>query len=100
LPVTGVKTKVAEAISFGCPIVTTSLGADAADRHQIDQAGYVCDDPEIFAQHVSALLTNDDLWRAKQDGTRAVFDRVYSRRAAYGELAPLLSQAQDGTDHG
>jgi hypothetical protein len=96
----GVKTKVAEAISYGCPIVTTSLGADAADRNQIDLAGYVCDDPAVFAQRVSLLLSNDDEWRAKQSGTRAVFDRVYSRQAAYGELAPLLARARNGADHG
>ena len=87
----GVKTKVVEALSFGCPVVATSLGVDAADHGQMDEAGFITDDPEEFAGHVVELLSDDDIWRAKQAGTAAVFDRLFSEKAAYRQLDELMA---------
>lgn len=87
----GVKTKVAEAISFGCPLVATSLGVDAGDVHQINQAGYISDDPDSFAKNVVALLKDEMLWQEKQAGTAVVFDQLFSRDAAYCELDRLIA---------
>lgn len=90
----GVKTKVAEAISYGCPLVSTSLGVDATDVGQVNRAGYVADDPETFAARVIDLLADDALWREKQAGTRLVFDALFSRAAAYGGLDDVLSRVR------
>jgi glycosyltransferase involved in cell wall biosynthesis len=87
----GVKTKVAEAISYGCPLVATSLGVDGGDASQIDRAGFIADDPERFAAHVVDLLVDEALWQEKRAGTAAVFDRLFSREAAYGELDTLIA---------
>ncbi|MET0251903.1 MAG: glycosyltransferase family 4 protein [Novosphingobium sp.] len=92
----GVKTKVAEAISFGCPIVTTSLGVDAVDLRQIDHAGFVEDRPEDFAGRVIDLLTDDALWREKREGSDRVFDALFSARAAYGELDEIVASLNGG----
>lgn len=86
----GVKTKVAEAISYGCPLVATSLGVDGGDISQIDRAGFIADEPARFAGHVIDLLLDDALWQEKRDGTAIVFDRLFSRQAAYGELDALV----------
>lgn len=86
----GVKTKVAEAISYGCPLVATSLGVDGGDISQIDRAGFIADEPAQFAGHVIDLLLDDGVWQQKRDGTRIVFDRLFSRQAAYGELDTLV----------
>lgn len=87
----GVKTKVAEAISYGCPLVATSLGVDGGDASQIDRAGFIADDPVEFAEHAIDLLVDDAVWQEKRDGTSVVFDQLFSRRAAYGELDTLLA---------
>lgn len=87
----GVKTKVAEAISYGCPLVATSLGVDGGDISQIDRAGFIADEPAQFAGHVIDLLLDNDLWQQKRDGTGIVFDRLFSRQAAYGELDALVA---------
>lgn len=87
----GVKTKVAEAISYGCPLVATSLGVDGGDTSQIDRAGFVADDPEHFANHAVQLLVDDTVWQEKRAGTRIVFDRLFSRAAAYDEIDALIA---------
>lgn len=86
----GVKTKVAEAISYGCPLVATSLGVDGGDISQIDRAGFIADEPAQFAGHVIDLLLDDALWQQKREGTGTVYDRLFSRQAAYGELDALV----------
>lgn len=86
----GVKTKVAEAISYGCPLIATSLGVDGGDTGQIDAAGFVADSAEDFAERTIALLVDDDLWREKQAGTARVFDQLFSREAAYREIDALI----------
>lgn len=57
----GVKGKVIEAMRFGLPIVTTSVGAQglSAAQHAIT----VADDPQAFADAVLDLLRNDERWR-------------------------------------
>lgn len=87
----GVKTKVAEAISYGCPLVATSLGVDGGDTSQIDRAGFIADDPDRFARHAIDLLIDDDVWDEKRRGTADVFERLFSRQAAYGELDTLIA---------
>jgi GT2 family glycosyltransferase/glycosyltransferase involved in cell wall biosynthesis/SAM-dependent methyltransferase len=56
----GVKGKVVEAMRFGLPIVTTSVGVQglAAAQHAIA----VADDPLPFAQAVVELLRDDERW--------------------------------------
>jgi GT2 family glycosyltransferase/SAM-dependent methyltransferase len=57
----GVKGKVVEAMRFGLPLVTTSVGVQglAPARHVVA----VADDPLPFAAAVVALLADDERWR-------------------------------------
>jgi glycosyltransferase involved in cell wall biosynthesis len=87
----GVKTKVAEAISYGCPLVATSLGVDGGSLDQIDAAGFIADDPDQFARHAVDLLLDDQLCADKRQGTESVFELLFSRDAAYGELDQFLA---------
>jgi glycosyltransferase involved in cell wall biosynthesis len=57
---TGLKTKTIEALAFGCPLVTTSCGAEGIE----DAAGsafYLASDPIKFADGVIELLTKPEL---------------------------------------
>jgi glycosyltransferase involved in cell wall biosynthesis len=87
----GVKVKVAEAISHGRPLVTTSVGVDAAAAGQLDDAAFVADGTTEFAQAVVALLTDETLYRAKAAGTRSVFQRCFSYEATYAQFAEWLT---------
>ena len=86
----GVKTKVVEALSYGCPIVATTLGVDAADIGQLNLAGFIENQGPAFAARIVALLTDDMLWQEKHRGTQAVFDALFSPEAAYGEMDAAL----------
>ncbi|MER9071536.1 glycosyltransferase family 4 protein [Mesorhizobium sp. M0904] len=84
----GVKIKVAEAMSYGRPLVTTSIGVDAGDAHQLDEGAIVANGAADFAQAVIALLSNTELRRQKSEGTARVFANLFSYDACYG---PFLS---------
>jgi len=87
----GVKGKVVEAMRFGLPIVTTSVGVQGLDaaRHAVA----VADDPLPFAEAVVSLLRNDQRWlQASADGlafAREHFSvdamrRVFAAHIAFG----------------
>jgi glycosyltransferase involved in cell wall biosynthesis len=57
---TGLKTKTIEALAFGCPLVTTSCGAEGLDD-ATGNAFYLADDPVQFADGVIGLLTEREL---------------------------------------
>ncbi len=82
----GVKIKVAEAMSFGRPLVTTTVGVDPQNRHQLDAGAIVTDDAEGFADAVSELLADEKLRRARARGARDCYEQLFSERASYGEF--------------
>jgi glycosyltransferase involved in cell wall biosynthesis len=57
----GKKGKIGEALSYGLPVVTTSIGAEGFDFEN-EKDAFVSDDPEIFAKYVLDLQSNEDLW--------------------------------------
>jgi glycosyltransferase involved in cell wall biosynthesis len=89
----GVKVKVAEAMSYGRPMVTTSIGVDGGDPRQLDRAAFVADDPGDFARGVIALLTDSNLRREKSAGAKEVFNSCFSYQSSYGELAKWIDQS-------
>lgn len=80
------KSKVVEAITFGCPVVTSSIGVDPAHPRQFDEAGFVADTPDAFAAAVCRLLLDPQERAAKARGARAVHERFFSPAASYGVL--------------
>jgi GT2 family glycosyltransferase len=57
----GVKGKVGETLTWGVPVVTTSIGAEGmALSHR--ETAWIADDPQAFADGISELLDNDGLW--------------------------------------
>lgn len=57
----GVKGKVVEALHYGVPLVTTTVGAEGLDG--LEAAIPVSDDANELARQVARLLTDDDYWR-------------------------------------
>jgi glycosyltransferase involved in cell wall biosynthesis len=85
----GLKIKSVEAMARGLPVVTTPLGAEG-----LDDGALVGEDAETFAAHVSALLSDDELWRRRSERGLAVVDAQFNRRAAQEVLRRLLAAAQ------
>jgi glycosyltransferase involved in cell wall biosynthesis len=65
----GVKIKVLEALTYGVPVVTTSVGAEGMKREL--PALNVADRPEDFAAAVVSLLTDPSEWERQR---RKIFD--------------------------
>lgn len=55
---TGLKIKNIEAISFGIPVVTSSIGAHGLEK-EVGNALLVADTPDLFVDHLEKLLTDD-----------------------------------------
>jgi hypothetical protein len=87
----GVKVKVAEALSYGCPLVTTSIGVDAGDPNQFGEAVVVADEPGDFARAVLDLLNDPRLRRKRQALAAEAFNQNFSFDAAFGELTEYLN---------
>ncbi len=87
---TGVKTKIAEALSYSRPVVTTSIGVDPADPGQFGEAVAVADTAGAFGEAVIALLGNRGLRTAASEAALAQYERHYAPAAAYAPLIRLL----------
>lgn len=62
----GVKLKTIEAMQFGVPIVSTSVGAEGVNS--LGTTGLVVtDDPRSFAEAVASLLTNRSVWERQHN---------------------------------
>lgn len=82
----GMKGKIGEALSWGLPVVTTTVGAEGMDLFNNEHV-MIADDPELFADSVVRLYTDRDLWeRLSQNGKAKVMewspDRVKARLAS------------------
>jgi glycosyltransferase involved in cell wall biosynthesis len=89
---TGLKIKCVEALSAGCPVVTTPSGAEGLD----DGAGWAfltAPDWGTFAAHVVTLL-GDDATRAQLErGARAFAAVAFDPAHAFAELETALREA-------
>lgn len=92
----GVKTKVAEALSFGRPLVTTSLGVEPDDRPLLGDGVSTADDPDDFAACVVRLLTDRALRRRHEKGAVEIFERLFSTQVAHASLSRFVQQTAPG----
>jgi glycosyltransferase involved in cell wall biosynthesis len=86
----GLKTKVVEALSYGRPVVTTSIGVDPSERMQFGEAVDVADTPELFAEAVNRLLAEPGLRLHRASLVTQAFEHDFSDEAAYGSLAKRM----------
>ena len=93
----GVKIKVAEAISYGRPLVATSIGVDGGDPRQLDPAAIVADDPGDFARGIIVLLKDPNLRREKSTGAAKVFQSCFSYDSSYLEITEWIDQVVPAT---
>src|SRR5262249_21014962 len=58
----GLKGKIGEAMSYGLPVITTSIGAEGFGMTS-EVNIMIADEPESFAGSVIALYTHPELWQ-------------------------------------
>jgi O-antigen biosynthesis protein len=70
----GVKNKTVEALQFGVPVVTTTIGAEGIDVPAGIKPMVVTDDPGEFAATLVKLLTDGHEWRARRRDIEALHE--------------------------
>jgi glycosyltransferase involved in cell wall biosynthesis len=89
----GMKGKIGQALSFGLPIVTTSIGAEGMNL--VNECHVlVADDPEAFAAAVVRLYTDKVLWERISAAGRDHVLNNFSELAAKSAIASLLKRAK------
>jgi O-antigen biosynthesis protein len=83
----GIKNKVIEAMAYGTPLVTTEIGAQGL--HGLADIIPVTSEAEIFAQHVCAVMSDDEQW-LKLSANGATFVEQHFSEAA---MKNMLKQA-------
>lgn len=87
----GVKGKIGQALSFGLPIVTTSIGAEGLDLI----SGLHCevaDTPQEIATAVDRLLTDDDHWITLSEHGREHIVRNFSTEVLQEKIVSIFNQ--------
>ncbi len=85
----GIKGKVLEAMSFGLPVVTTTIGAEGIAISN-GVSGFIADTPEEFADAVQRIYTDEALWASVREEARRIIARDYSEQAFIGHVRELV----------
>lgn len=73
----GIKGKVGEAMAYGIPVVTTSVGAEgfgATDGRDI----MLADDPQSFATSIKQLYSDNELWLRIAKNSRRLIEKHFT----------------------
>jgi glycosyltransferase involved in cell wall biosynthesis len=81
----GLKIKTVEAIAYGIPLVTTSVGAQGL-REEAGNSFLLADTPEAFADALHALAESAELRRQLSLGARAFARQHLTPAACFGAL--------------
>jgi len=92
----GVKGKIGEALSYGIPTVTTSIGAEGFGftGNEI----MVANKADDFAQKCITLFESETLWNFMSLKGRSFIDARYSVKAAEKQIFRLLSLKTDTSE--
>jgi len=74
----GIKGKLTEAMLFGTPSVTTSIGAEGMHA-DLPWNGAITDDFDEYAQKAVELYTNESLWNTAQQNGVAIINSIYDK---------------------
>lgn len=67
----GLRVKILEAMAMSLPVVTTTLGGEGMPLHSGENC-FIADQPQLMADYIDLLLTDDDLRRSISRKARAL----------------------------
>ncbi|HKP36298.1 MAG TPA: glycosyltransferase [Pyrinomonadaceae bacterium] len=87
----GMKGKIGQALSYGLPVVATSIGAEGFElSHDVNVM--LGDVPEAFAQGVIDLYTQPELWRALSENGRTKIADHFTPEAVSRTIDKAISE--------
>lgn len=87
----GVKGKLSQALAFGLPIVSTSVGAEGMHLKD-NESCLIADDAEGFAAKVIELYNDRNLWKKIQKNSLAVYRGNFSEKAGLEALKDAVKK--------
>lgn len=91
----GLKGKLLEAMQFGTPSVTTSVGAEGMSLGG-EWNGFVCDEPEAFARSAVRLYEDSSLWKSKQQAGYRILKNRFERSHFESSFSQRLQELMAG----
>ena len=89
----GTRIKVIEALAFGLPVITTTIGCEGLPiENGID--ALVKDDARSFAESCAQVLTDDDLCHRLKIAGRALFLKSFSETSISTSIVNATRQAK------
>ncbi len=89
----GIKGKIAQSLSLGLPVVTTSIGAEGMHLEDGKHV-LIADSPRDFAAAVIRLYNDSALWDTLAENGRSHVAQNFSSTAARETLSRLLQTEQ------
>lgn len=93
----GIKGKLLDAMDYGTPSVTTSIGAESM-RADLDWNGSIEDDPQQFANAAAQLYQDEISWKQSQQNGFEILNKRYLRELFEDEFADKLSFLKSNLD--
>lgn len=87
----GIKTKLAEAMAWGTPFVTSTIGAQGLHLGELTQY-LVADEPQRFTELAAALLDDDHLWQRMHEGLLELAKQHFSSEALSTALIEVMAE--------
>jgi GT2 family glycosyltransferase/glycosyltransferase involved in cell wall biosynthesis len=85
----GVKGKINQSMSYGLPVVTTTIGAEGMGLTN-EKDALITDDPEMFALYVTNLYNDKDLWMKLSENSMKIIAENYSYRSNLDRIRKIL----------
>jgi glycosyltransferase involved in cell wall biosynthesis len=82
----GLKGKLTDAMIYGTPSITTSIGAEAM-HDNLPWNGFICNSPEVFATKAIELYTTKNVWETAQKNGLEIINNLYQRNKFEENLA-------------
>lgn len=86
----GMKGKVGQALSFGLPVVTTTIGAEGIGLKTNHEA-LIADDPRAFADAVVRVYQDQELWQRLSDNGYSHIEKHFSPRVVAEKISDAIS---------
>ena len=93
----GLKGKLIDAMQYGTPSVTTSIGAEAM-HNSLPWNGYIEDSVDKFAEKSVKLYTDVDCWYASQQFGVKIINKCYSKEKYGGKLIKYINKIQEAIE--
>jgi glycosyltransferase involved in cell wall biosynthesis len=74
----GMNGKIGEALSYGIPVVTTTLGAIPWKLQNTENA-LIADDAFMFNNYITLILRNEELWKKLSDNGKKLMKQYSSK---------------------